>query len=228
MFSCRQSKQVKRLVNEACIDAYSSVTKRDSNVTCDDRDTLQALFHDFIFACPLKYWARTKVPHAYFYNFKSPQPLDLSYIPGLKPLDNCATVACHTAEINYQFEVENVFNCSMLEESLVWNGHIECDADGQLLDSNQKAVETHMHRYWANFMRNQNPNENDKGNYPPEWQESIFWNEFGFDEGRLNIGEAKNWRKEILELEYQFKKPECVFWDELHDDYNVYIDVGRI
>ena len=214
------------MINEVCID--SSVKTRDGTDNCDDRNTLQALFHDFIFACPLKHWARTKVPHAFFYNFKSPAPLDLSYIPGLAPLDNCAKVACHTVEINYQFEVENVFNCSKLEESLIWNGHIECLEDGQLLDSNQKAVETHMHRYWANFMRNQDPNINDNGDYPHDWPDSVYWDRFQLDEGRLNIGEAKTLRNGILEFEHEFKKQECEFWDDLHEDFNVYVDAGRL
>ena len=231
MIDCRWSRQNELFVRESCAKTESQADVKKTyadEVECDDRDTLQILFHDFIFACPIKYWARTTIPNSFFYNFKARQPLDLSYIPGLKPLDKCAEVACHTAEINYQFEVENVFNCSMLEESLIWHGNIKCLDDGQLLDKSQKEVEMHMHRYWANFMQNKDPNDNSNSNYPTHWPKSDKWIPFGQNEGRMNIGHGKSSTVDVLEYETNFKTPECDFWDNLHEQFNVYVDVGRL
>ena len=106
VFDCQNS-QMETLIKRSCSYTHHNgqVTSKSTSI-CDDRETLENLFTDFLFVCPLKYLAATQVNQAFFYNFKAPAPLDLSYIPGLATIDRCSYLACHTAEINYQLEVD--------------------------------------------------------------------------------------------------------------------------
>ena len=109
VFDCQNS-QMETLIKRSCAYTHHThqVTSKSTSI-CDDRETLEKLFTDFLFICPLKYLAATQVNQAFFYNFKAPAPLDLSYIPGLATIDRCSYLACHTAEINYQLEVDKNF-----------------------------------------------------------------------------------------------------------------------
>ena len=77
-------------------------------------------------------------------------------------------------------------------------------------------------------MRNKDPNDNSNSDYPKFWPNSDKWIPFGQNEGRMNIGRSKSSTADVLAYETNFKAQECKFWDNLHEQFNVYVDVGRI
>ena len=99
---------------------------------------------------------------------------------------------------------------------MVW---IYCDQDGNVVDETAKLMERSMRRYWSNFARNGNPNDDSGAIYPDGLYDNdnlVQWDSFKINQGQL-LFQSKDHRfsDRHIEMENNFRKDICDFWDTL-------------
>ena len=109
-------------------------------------------------------------------------PADIRNIAGkggFSTYERCFTeVSCHAADLTYTFDTARRINCND-EGKTPKNGNgiffylglrrdvfIYCEDDGRIYPEEQEYMTRSMKRYWANFARNANPNDDSGAHYP--------------------------------------------------------------
>ena len=113
---------------------------------------------------------------------------------------------------------------------------MKCNEDGKVIDEDMMQMERMMHRYWGNFARTGDPNNDDGAVYSsdiqalydseplPQWTTLVDETEgttihFGYNtenKDDVNCAYPTNGVGPCtIKLESDFKKSECAFWDAL-------------
>jgi len=215
-----------------------------SSAENDDRVTVEEPGTEWIFTCPELNWFKSHTGgNAYKYHFRAPIPIDISKIgqqgqrmDGWLSYERCEYLSCHAADLSYTFELEKQFNCTAFVEA--FPNMATCTAEGELVEEPLLEMERYYHRYWGNFARTGNPNDETGAVYPaelseiyekeplPEWpqitdDENGATMHFGYnteDTDDTDCAISKSNRADtqcIIRLQKDFKKAECEFWDGL-------------
>jgi len=143
--------------------------------------------------------------------------------PGFSTYERCfESISCHAAELPYMFDSARRVQCN--NPALNKDVFIYCDEDtGRIYPEEQEYMARSMKRYWANFARNGDPN-NDEGGFYPEnvygnpLEELVKWDAFNVNQGRLMIQNedvVENLHGTKIKMENHYMEQVCDTWDEV-------------